>query len=32
VLADTHGADAYTIEPGPLRLKPDQGILIRPEI
>ena len=29
VLADTHAADAYTIEPGPLRLQPDQGILIR---
>jgi alpha-glucosidase len=30
VLADTHAADVATIEPGPLRLKPDQGILIRP--
>ncbi len=30
VLADTHTADIITIEPGPLRLKPDQAILIRP--
>ena len=30
VLADTHAVDAYTIEPGTLWLKPDQGILIRP--
>ena len=29
VLADTHAAHTYAIEPGPLRLQPDQGILIR---
>ena len=30
VLADTHAAHTYTIEPGPLRLQPDQGVLIQP--
>ena len=29
VLADTHRADAYTIERGPVTLAPDQAVLIR---
>lgn len=29
VVADTHGLDQRSIEPGPLQLKPDQGVLIQ---